>query len=120
VILFSILILILQKLKNRKAALLKTSALTGEEKKKWEVVMRLDVMSSEESDSGSDSDGQNMFIKHPLPWRSDKVNSLFKSLDHKVLKGQSKRSQKMTQSRITGFSSERPQPVGLPDWAIKP
>ena len=41
--------------------------------------MKLEMMSSEESDcdthSGSDNeDGvTSMFIKHPLPWRNDKV-----------------------------------------------
>ena len=40
------------------------------------IVMRADVMNSEESDSGTDSDDQSMFIKYPLPWQRDKVNSL--------------------------------------------
>ena len=82
--------------------------------------MRADVMSSEERDSRTDSDDQNMFIKHSLPWRCDKVNCLLKSLDHKAQKSQSKWSQRMTQSWVIGFPSKRSQPVGLPDWAIKP
>ena len=58
----------------RKALFAKTSAITEEEKKRWAAVMKLEMMSSEESDcdthSGSDNeDGvTSMFIKHPLPW----------------------------------------------------
>ena len=110
-------------MKRRKTALLKTSALT-EEEKKWDAVMTVEMMSSEESDAGSGSDDDDgvtsMFIKHPLLWRSDKVSSLFKSLDHKVCKGQSKRSQEMTQERVVGLSSQRLRPTGVPDWAFKP
>ena len=110
-------------MKRRKTVLLKTSALTEEEKKKWDAVMTVEMMSSEESDagSGSDDDGvTSMFIKHPLLWRNDKVSSLFKSLGHKVRKGQSKRSQQMTQERVVGLPSQRLRPTGVPNWAFKP
>ena len=101
---------------------MKTTALTGEEKKKWDVVMTVEMMSSEESDAGSESEDNGAssgFITHPLPWRSDKVSSFFKSLDHKAHKGQTRRSKQMTQARVTGFSSQRPKPAGLPDWVFK-
>ena len=87
----------------RKASFAKTSAITEEEKKRWAAVMKLEMMSSEESDcdthSGSDNeDGvTSMFIKHPLPWRNDKVTAPFKSLDGKTRKNQSRRSQQMMQ-----------------------
>ena len=111
----------LQKLKTRQSALKKTTALTEEEKQKWAAVMTVEMMSSEESDAGSDDDGESMstFIKHPLPWCSDKVTSLFKSLDRKACKGQSQRSHRMTQQRTVGFQSERPKQSSVPDWALK-
>ena len=111
----------IQKMQRRKAALLKTSALTEEEKTKWASVITVEMMSSEESaGSGSEDDGvTNMFIKHPLPWRSDKVSSLFKSLDHKAQKGLSKRSKQMTQDRVVGLASQRVKPVDIPEWAFK-
>ena len=68
----------------RKASFAKTSAITKEEKKRWAAVMKLEMMSSEESDcdthSGSDNeDGvTSMFIKHPLPWRNDSHSSFQK------------------------------------------
>lgn len=107
---------------RRKAALLKTSALTEEEKKKWAAVFTVEMMSSEESAAGSDSDDDSVstFIKHPLPWRCEKVSSLFKSLDHKAQKGQSKRSKQMTQDRSIGLPSKRAKPTNVPDWALKP
>ena len=66
-----------------KAALLKTSALTEEEKNKWAAVLTVEMMSSVESGAGSDSDDDSVstFIKHPLPWRCESVLS---SLDHKA------------------------------------
>ena len=46
----------LQKLKTRQSALKKTTALTNEEKQNWAAVMTVEMMSSEESDAGSDND----------------------------------------------------------------
>ena len=108
-------------MKNRKAALMRTSALTEKEKKIWEAVMSTEMMSSEESDAGSNSDNESSsaLCKRPLPWRNEKVSSFFKSLDHKVTKGQSKRSQQITQNRTAVVVSQRPKPAGFPDWVFK-
>ena len=100
---------------------MKTNALTEDEKRKWTAVMNMEMMSSEESDAASgDDENICIFIKHPLPWRNDKVSSLCKSLDRKASKGQSKRSTQMTQQRILGTQSQRPRPSTVPDWALKP
>ena len=100
---------------------MKTNALTEDEKRKWTAVMNMAMMSSEESDAASgDDENICIFIKHPLPWRNDKVSSLFKSLDRKASKGQSKRSTQMTQQRILGSQSQCPRPSTVPDWALKP
>ena len=95
-------------------------ALTEKEKKIWEAVMSTEMMSSEESDAGSNSDNESSstLCKCPLPYRNEKV-SFFKSLDHKVTKGQSKRSQQMTQNRTAGVVSQRPKPAGFPDCVFK-
>ena len=112
----------LQKFKMRKAAFAKTTAITEEEKKNWAAIMKLEMMSSEESgcDSGSDhEDGvTSMFIKHPLPWRSNKITALFKSLDGKARKRQSRRGQQMMQQRTVGSPSARTRPTGVPEWAF--
>ena len=68
-------------MKNRKAALMRTSALTEKEKKIWEAVMSTEMMSSEESDAGSDSDNESSstLCKCPLPYRNEKVYFFQKS-----------------------------------------
>ena len=61
---------------------------------KWDAVMTVEMMSSEESDagSGSDDDGvTTMFIKHTLLWRSDKVSSLLTTKYVKVSQGEANR-----------------------------
>ena len=48
---------------------MRTSALTEKEKKIWEAVMSTEMMSSEESDAGSNSDNESSstLCKRPLP-----------------------------------------------------
>ena len=58
-----------------------------------------------------------VFVVRPLPWRSDKVNSFFSSLDSKFSKNQSKKSAMMTIHRSKGLPSDRPRPSSVPDWA---
>ena len=99
---------------------MRTSALTEKEKKIWKAVMSTEMMSSEVSDVGSNSDNESSstLCKRPLPYRNEKVY-FFKSLDHKVTKCQSKRSQQMTQNRTAGVVSQRPKPAGFPDCVFK-
>ena len=91
---------------------MRTSALTEKEKKIWEAVMSTEMMSSENECSSA-------LCKRPLPWRYEKVSLFFKSLDHKVTKGQSKLSQQMTQNCTAGIVSQRPKPAVFSDWVFK-
>ena len=65
-----------------------------------------DLISSEES--GEEDEGQ--FIVRPLPWRSEKVDNFFATLDHKHEKRQTVRSKKMSYGRKDGLPSDRPKP----------
>lgn len=60
------------------------------------------------------------FVVRPLPWRSDKVNSFFSSLDSKFIKNQSKKSVMMTIHRSKGLPSDRSRPSNVPNWALQP
>ena len=82
-------------------------------------------MSSEDSntsDTNADVEcdkSDAKFVVRPLPWRSEKCESFFLSLDHKHAKGQSKKSSLMTYQRTKGLPSDRPKPDGVPVWAVK-
>ena len=76
----------LQKLKKRHTAFVKTNSLSQAQKERWAPCVVAETMSSEESD-----DENEVFVVRPLPWRSDKVDSLFSSLDMKFDKKRSKK-----------------------------
>lgn len=107
---------ILQKLDSRRAMLLKTSSIPEDQKKKWAECLIPELMSSEESEE----DGS--FSVRPLPWRSEKATHFLKSLDNKIEKKKTKKSQIMTLKRSTGISSDRHVPTtdSVPAWTIKP
>ena len=66
------------------------------------------------SDEETDSDEANSFVKRSPPWRSHKLDLLFKALDERYdLKNQTS----LKRNRKTGMPSERPIPNGLPGWA---
>lgn len=67
-------------------------------------------MSDEESDDDSIS-----LIKRSPPWRSDKLNRLFRSLDEQY---ESKHGVMTKRNRRIGPFTERPPPRGLPAWAL--
>ena len=114
-------VFLLQKLKRRQTALFKTNALNQAQKEKWAPCIVAEMMSSEESDGDDNGDEEStVFVVRPLPWRSDKVNSFFSSLDSKFSKNQSKKSAMMTVRRSKGLPSDRPRPSSVPDWVQKP
>ena len=114
-------VFLLQKLKRRQTTLFKTNALNQAQKEKWAPCIFAEMMSSEESDGDDNGDEEStVFVVRPLPWRSDKVNSFFSSLDSKFSKNQSKKSAMMTVHRSKGLPSDRPRPSSVPDWAQKP
>ena len=113
---FSLHILLIQKLKFRKIALQKSSAISEKDKTPWRECLVEELVSSEESDE----DGA--FVIHPLPWRSEKVTTFFTSLNRKGDRRKSRKSKMMTFERKTGFMSDRarPCPGSVPDWALRP
>ena len=81
--------------------------------------MRLDMMSSEESEVEGD---EEVLIVKPLPWRSDHVNEVMKRLDQKVLSERSAQSHRQAKMRdYSGQPSSRPKPTlgDLPKWLFK-
>lgn len=85
------------------ATLSKVKFADPKDKGKLEVLI-LELMSSE--DSGTD--GDDILFVHPLPWRSSKVDQIFKELDEETLSGQSPRSRHQIKQRKPGHPSKRP------------
>ena len=52
--------------------MLKTSVISLDNKKKWNEVLRFDMMSSEEDDS----EEEDVIIVRPLPWRSPSLSTI--------------------------------------------
>ena len=63
---------------------------------------------SEESDV--DDNGDKIFTIRSLPWRSEKANKLFNTLDEKGEKKETQRSKQMKFKRIEGLPSDCPKP----------
>ena len=93
-----------------------------ESREKWLPCFQPELVSSEESgDEDGDEDGE--FVVRPLVWRSERVTTLFMTLDRKHHKHQSIRSKKMSFARKDGLPSDRPKPLSdssFPDWLFKP
>ncbi len=106
----------MQKLKQRKVALQRTTAILEKDKSKWKECLVPEVMSSE------DSEDDGSFTVRPLPWRSEKANSFLSSLDCKHGKKQSKKSKIMTLCRENRSPSDRSKPIdgSIPAWVFKP
>ena len=101
---------------------MKAAGATEESKKKWLPCFQAELMSSEES-CGEDESEDGQFVIRPLVWRSEKVTTLFTTLDEKYHKHQSIRSKKMSFTRKDGLPSDRLQPTvsgKFPDWLFKP
>ena len=69
------------------------------------------------SDEETDSDDSSVLVKRSPPWRSDKLNLLFQSLDERYESSHGS-SSVSKRCRTIGPVSERPQPQGLPSWAL--
>ena len=103
-----------QKRKERAAAVEKSKKLTQEQKKKRLSIMENGFMSSE--DSGGDDD---TIIIHPIPWRSQHVNDMFRRIDEFCKATKSTQARRQLKTRHSGCESARPQPVEVPNWAIR-
>ena len=79
------------------------------DKEKWIKIMKINMMSSEESDS-EDPNNDDIIVK-PLEWRSAIVNRFLSKLDDQAIRQHKHRVMART-------SSERGLPKGIPKWAI--
>lgn len=113
----SVFLIFQQKLEERTAVLCKGKFSNPKDRERWEKVLCLDLMSSEES--GFD-DGDEILITRPLPWRSPRVDQLFKELDKHSLSEKSPQARRQMKHRSVGNPSTRPCCVrdGVPEWAF--
>ena len=98
------------------AALKASTSLSIEEKTKYSDLMRIEYMSSEESDEETGANVR-MFVTRPLPWRSQEATAVIESLDRKSHRRRSSRALEMVVKRKTGMPSSRGKPEG-PEWAM--
>lgn len=91
----------------------------AKDREKWEKVMMLDVISSE--DSGSDN-GEEVLIVRPLPWHSDRVDHMISDLDKQSLSDKSPLAKRQMKRRVPGQHSQRPKSTssldGVLQWAF--
>ena len=106
----------IQKL-QRRIKTLSTLNMEENEVKKWSKVLKMEYISSEESD-GEDSIDSGIVIK-PLSWRSKRLNSMFDHLDQQVSSTRSSQALRQTKKRvISDVPSTRMVPRNIPKWAI--
>ena len=101
--------------------------ISEQDKEKYTAILTAQYMSSEESmtdDSDNeeqDQEKKKMFARKTLPWRSDEVDDMFKSLDRKAARRRSERAAAMVvKRRVTVNASVRLAPPDAPRWAIRP
>ena len=83
---------------------------------KWNEVLRFDMMSSEEDNS----EGEDVIIVCPLPWRSPFVNDFFATLDKWAKEKESNQAVRQMKTRVMGSASVRTKPKdpNIPKWAL--
>ena len=96
---------------ERKSVLEKAN-MQQKDKEKWLKVLKVDMMSSEESEN------DDMIIK-PLEWRSGIVNRFLLKLDEKALELKSPQAKRQRKTRMVSKDySLRDIPKHTPSWAI--
>lgn len=110
-----LILLLIQKLNERKAVFMKGKYSDDIEKEMWSKVLQLEVMSSEES---AIEDEEEVMLVKPLTWLSDSVLKFKKTLDERIVKEKSSLARRQMKKRLQGMPSTRPMPDGLPQWAI--
>ena len=108
-----------QKLEERTTVLSKGKFSDPKDRERWEKVLCLDLMSSEES-GFDDHDGDEILITRPLPWRSARVDQLYMELDKHSLSEKSPKARCQMKQRRVGNPSTRPCCIlhGVPEWAF--
>lgn len=120
----------------RKRALSLSTTMDQATKDKVLPLLTVDFMSSDESEAWSESGSSDennaapfqcgkkkRLHYHQLFWRSTEFDAYIKSLDRKIERRRSARSQRMVIPVIkdaNGCTSKRQPPEGAPDWAISP
>ena len=85
------------------------------ERKKWDEVLQMEYMSSEESD-GND----NELKVHQIPWLLENVKKFKQLLDSEKLKHMSAQSKRQTKKKVMAEgTSQRPQPSSGKAWLYK-
>eukprot|EP00731_Ephydatia_muelleri_P028867 Em0020g511a len=113
------------KAHSRMNACTTSTAITAEEKNEATKILTVDFMSSEETGqetAGSDNERvppATIFKLRPLPWRSDRANSIIASMDRKAQRRSSDRAKEMCRKRYNGDPSTRQPPPSAPAWAVK-
>ena len=99
-------------------------AITAEEKNEATKILTVDFMSSEETgqeSAGSDNEWAppvTIFKILPLPWQSDRANSIIASMDRKAQRRSSDRAKEMCRKRYNGDPSTRWPPPSAPQLAV--
>ena len=75
--------------------------------------LKLDFMSSEESDSGDET----LLITRPLPWLSEDYRKTMEKLDQKYQRDLNAQGKKLRSRREVGRPSDRPCPKKTTDLA---
>jgi len=83
-------------------------------KEKWEQVLELDYMSSE------DTDRENKLKVQPLPWLSKRVQKFKDCLDSEIEKTMNPHSKRQRKTKMIGTSSSRLKPtIPKNNWILK-
>ena len=121
---------LLQKRLKRQKALVQSTSIPNEEKRRFKDCMNVEYMSSEHSvsednanDQENSSEDENVpknkvLCRRPLPWRSQELNNFFVKLDRKANRKRSQRSASMMIERKDGSPSEREAPDDAPEFAL--
>ncbi|KAL5491851.1 hypothetical protein EMCRGX_G017216 [Ephydatia muelleri] len=115
----------LSKAHSRMNACTTSTAITAEEKNEATKILTVNFMSSEETGqetAGSDNERvppATIFKLRPLPWRSDRANSIIASMDRKAQRRSSDRAKEMCRKRYNGDPSTRQPPPSAPAWAFR-
>lgn len=108
----------MQKFNERKSMAAKGDYRNEEDKAKWSAVIKLEAMSSDESDT---EDGEEVIDIHPLPWLSAEVIGFKSKLDEEIKKEKTPQARRQTKKRVIGVPSSRQRPSDkhFPSWAMK-
>ena len=91
---------------------------TSERKAKVIEVLRMDYMSSEESEQECLSPHRTInYVVRPLPWQSNELKKIKRRLDRGYNDGLSELMKKRTLPRSVGEPSSRGKPSDCPEWA---